>query len=92
MLSSNPEAEVVTHAAMGADLAQSVQVFSHLEVKLIRYKLGSLAVLEITLAIEKVVWNLELAGVLDDCDDAIDLFIREGAGALSEVDVGLLED
>lgn len=92
MLTANPETEVMTHTAMRADLSETIKIFSHLEVELISNELGGLTVLEVALTVKKVVGDLELTGVLDDSNDAIDFLVGQRSSTLRKVDIGLLEN
>ena len=51
----------------------------------------SLTVLDVLLPVEEPVGDLVLARVLHDGDDLLDLLLAQLAGALRQVDVGLLE-
>ncbi len=91
MLTAHAKSEVMAHTTVGAHLTQTVEVLAGLEVELIRNQLRVLAVLEILLPVEEVVGDFELARILDDGHDTVNLLVRERARALVEVDVGLLQ-
>ena len=66
VLSSDPEAPVVTEATVGADLLETLEVLTKLVVEDVGHHLGGLAVLDVTLPVQEPVGNLVLTGVLND--------------------------
>merc|ERR1719188_1799739 len=76
VLAAHADAPVVAEAAVRADLLQALEV---------------LAQLDVLLPVEEPVGDLVLARVLHDGDDLLDLLLAELAGALRQVDVGLLQ-
>jgi len=92
VLAAHAQAGVMTDAPMAADLAHPVQVLTQLEVEVVGNQLTILAVFEVLLPVEEPVGDLELAGVLDDGDNTVNLFRRQHARALGQVHVGLLQD
>ena len=64
VLSSGPEAPVVTQTTMGADLLQTLKVLTELVVQDVGHHLGGLAILVITLSVQEPIGNLVLTGVL----------------------------
>ena len=64
VLSSDPEAPVVTEATVGADLLETLEVLTKLVVEDVGHHLGGLAVLDVTLPVQEPVGDLVLARVL----------------------------
>ena len=71
--------------------SQNVQLTSSQKSQQRKYVLYALTVLDVLLPVEEPVRDLVLAGVLHDRHDLLDLFLAQLAGALSQVDVGLLQ-
>lgn len=92
VLTTDTEAPVVTKTTVGADLLQTLKIFTELGVDTVGENLVVLAVDDVALSVEEPGGDLVLGGVLDDGDDALKLFGGEFAGALVEVDIGLLAD
>ena len=65
VLSSDPEAPVVTEATVGADLLETLEVLTKLVVEDVGHHLGGLAVLDVTLPVQEPVGDLVLARVLN---------------------------
>ena len=107
VLSSDPEAPVVTEATVGADLLETLEVLTKLVVEDVGHHLGGLAVLDVTLPVQEPVRDLVLTGVLkrrdrtdaivttrshlDDGDQPLDLLLAQLSGPPVEGDVGLLQ-
>jgi len=92
VLSANADAPVVPETAMVADSLEALEVVAELGVDAVGEDLGVLAVDDVLLPVEEPGGDLVLRRVLDDGDDALELVGVEVAGALVEVDVGLLAD
>ena len=65
VLSSDPEAPVVTEATVGADLLETLEVLTKLVVEDVGHHLGGLAVLDVALPVQEPVGDLVLARVLN---------------------------
>lgn len=92
MLTADADAPPVAETAVGADLLEPLDVVAELGVEVLGENLGVLAGLPVLLSVEEPEGDLELAGVLDDGDELLDLVGGELAGALVDVDLGLLAD
>lgn len=92
MLTADADAPPVAETAVGADLLEPLDVVAELGVEVLGEDLGVLAGLPVLLSVEEPEGDLELAGVLDDGDELLDLVGGELAGALVDVDLGLLAD
>ena len=64
VLTSDPEAPVVTEAAMGADLLQTLEVLTKFVVQDVGHHLGRLPVLDVTLSVQEPIGDLVLTRVL----------------------------
>jgi hypothetical protein len=67
---------------VGADLLQALQVLTELAVDAVGEDLVVLAVHDVALSVEEPGGDLVLGGVLDDCDDTLELFGCEFTGAV----------
>lgn len=92
VLTTDTETEGVTNTTVSADLLQAFQVFTELVVKGVGQELAVLAILAVLLTIEEPVWDLVLAGVLHDGDDAFEVGSIEFTSALAHVDFSLAAD
>ena len=92
VLTTDADAPPVTETAVGADLLEALDVVAELGVEVLGEDLGVLAGLPVLLSVEEPEGDLELAGVLDDGNELLDLVGGELAGALVDVDLGLLAD
>jgi hypothetical protein len=92
VLSTHTETPVVTETAVSADLLQAFQIFTELAVDAVGEDLRVLAIDDIALPVEEPGGDFVLEGVLDDGDDALELFGGQVAGTLGEIDIGLLAD
>merc|ERR1712111_173994 len=75
VLTADTDTPVVTEPAVGSDLLQALEILTELVVQKVREDLGGLAVLDVLLSVEEVVWDLVLAGVGDDGDNSLDLLL-----------------
>ncbi|KAG9967235.1 ribosomal protein S13, partial [Aureobasidium melanogenum] len=91
VLTTDAEAPVVAETSVGTDLLQSLKVLTELGVDTVSEDLEVLAVDNVALSVEEPRGDLVLGGVLDDGDDALELF-RAKCVPLAEVDIGLLAD
>ncbi len=73
---------------MGADLLQSLQVLAQFAVHTVRQDLGILAIHNVALTVEEPCWDLVLSGVLDDGNDAFELFGCDFTGSEDQVSSG----
>lgn len=67
---------------MSTDLLQALQIITELGVDTVGEDLAVLAIDDIALTIEEPGWDLVLGGVLDDGDDALELFGGQLTGAV----------
>lgn len=65
---------------MRADLLQPLQIVTEFGVDGVRQNLAVLAVDNVALPVQEPCWDLELRGVLDDGDDALELVRVEVSG------------
>lgn len=86
MLTTDAEAPVVTETAMGADLLEALEIVAELGGDAVGEDLAVLAVDDVALSVEEPRGDLVLGGVLDDGDDALELFRGELTSALVQVD------
>ena len=75
VLSPDTETPVVTKTTVGTDLLQPLQIVTELRVDGVRQNLAVLAIDDITLPVQEPCGDLELGGVLDDCDETLE-FVR----------------
>ena len=75
VLSSDPEAPVVTEATVGADLLETLEVLTKLVVENVGHHLGGLAVLDVALPDQEPVGDLVLARILHDRNQLLDLLL-----------------
>lgn len=73
VLTPYAQAPVVTETTMRPNLLQSLQVVTELRVNGVRQNLAVLAVNDVPLPVQEPCRNLELRGVLDDGDKALEL-------------------
>ena len=74
---------------MSTNLLHPLDIITKLGLKVLGKDLRVLSSLEILLPIEEPKWDLELTGVLDDCDELFNLIGGEFSGALVDVYLGL---
>merc|ERR1719300_2032252 len=91
VLAADADTPVVTETAVSSDLLRALEILTELVVQKVREDLGGLAVLDVLLSVEEVVWDLVLPGVGDDGDNSLDLLLAQLTGALAHVYVGLLK-
>jgi hypothetical protein len=82
VLTTDAEAPVVAETSVGTDLLQSLEVVTELGVDTVGEDLEVLAVDNVALSVEEPRGDLVLGGVLDDSDDALELFRGEFTGAV----------
>ncbi|KAL7528629.1 hypothetical protein ACHAWF_002642 [Thalassiosira exigua] len=78
--------------AVGTDLLHSLDVITELRVEVLRENLRVLPRLEVLLPVQEPKGDFELARVLDDGDEFLDLVRGQLPGALVHGDFGLLAD
>lgn len=74
MLTSNPQAPVVSQTTMGSDLLQALQILTQLALHAVCQHLGVFAVDDITLSVEEPLGNFVLCGVLDNGNNSLEFF------------------
>lgn len=72
----------MAETAVGADLLQTLQVFTQLAVEPVRQDLRVLAIVDVTLSVQEPRRNLVLRRVLHDRDDTLQLFGGELTSAI----------
>jgi hypothetical protein len=82
VLTTDAEAPVVAETSVGTDLLQSLEVLTELGVDTVGEDLEVLAVDNVALSVEEPRGDLVLGGVLDDGDDALELFRGEFTSAV----------
>ncbi len=92
MLSTNTDSPPVPKTTVSTDLLHPLNIITQLSIEVLGENLGVLSGLEILLSIEEPERDLELTGVLDDCNDLFDFISGELSSALVYVDLGLLAD
>lgn len=90
VLTTDTETEVVADTTVGLDLLQSLQVITQLRVDVVGKELGALAVNNVALPVQEPSRDLELGGVLENGDNALELVRVELTSTLAKVDIGLL--
>lgn len=73
VLTTNTEAPVMSHTAMGTDLLQSFQIFTELGVQIGRSQLLVFTINDVLLSVQEPVGDFVLAWVRDDCDNFVNL-------------------
>ena len=71
----------MAETAVGADLLEALEIVAELRVDAVGQDLRVLAVDNVALSVEEPRGNLVLGGVLDDGDDALELFRGKLTGA-----------
>lgn len=84
MLSTDTESPVVAETTVGADLLEALKIVTELGVDAVGEDLVVLAVNDIALSVEEPRWDLVLGWVLDDGDDALELFGGKLTGTTGE--------
>lgn len=74
MLSTDTESPVVAETAVGANLLEALKIVTELGIDAVGEDLVVLAVNDIALSVEEPRWDLVLGWVLNDGDDALELF------------------
>lgn len=92
VLPTDPNSPPVAETPVGPDLLEALDVVAELGVDVLGEDLHVLARLEVLLSVEEPERDLELARVLDDSDDLLDLVGRQLSGSLVDVHLGLLAD
>lgn len=92
MLASNLVTPEVTNTTVLSNLLKALNVIAACTNQNVDNALRSFARGEVLLSVHKPVRNLELLGVVDDCDVFLNLFVSEGTSTTSGVDFCLLAD
>jgi hypothetical protein len=85
VLTTDTETPVVTETTMSADLLQALKIITELGVDTVSENLGVLAVDNVALSVEEPGWDLVLGWVLDDGDDALELFGGKFTGTVFSI-------
>lgn len=85
VLSTDTESPVVTETTVSADLLQALEIVTELGVDVVGQDLVVLAVHDIALSVEEPGGDLVLRGVLDDGNDALELFRGEFSGTVDSI-------
>lgn len=85
VLSTDTETPVMTETTVSADLLQALEIVTELGVDVVGQDLVVLAVHDIALSVEEPGGDLVLRGVLDDGDDALELFRGEFSGTIDSI-------
>lgn len=83
VLTTDTQAPEVTQTSVGADLLQSLEIITELAVDTVGENLVVLAVDNVTLSVEEPAGNFVLGRVLDDRDNAFELFRSKFASAVN---------
>lgn len=92
VLTTDTETPVVTQTTVSADLLQALKVLTELGVDTVGKDLRILAIDDIALTVKEPRWDLVGQRVLDDRDQALELFRGELTSPLLQIDIGLLAD
>jgi len=92
VLTSDSQSPVMSQTAMTSDLLQSLQIITHFRLQTVSKDLIVLAVDDVVLSVEEPGGDLVGGGVLDDSDDAFELFDCKFSGTFVQVDIGLFAD
>lgn len=85
VLATDTEAPVVTETTVSADLLEALEILTELGVDTVGEDLVVLAVDNVALSVEEPGGDLVLGGVLDDGDNALELFRGKLTGAVVEM-------
>ncbi len=77
VLTADTEVPVVTQTAVQANLLHALEVFAQLSIHLLRDELSEFTILVVLLSVEEPVGNVELARVVDDGLDLINLILGQ---------------
>ena len=87
VLSTDTETPVVTETTVGANLLEALEIVTELGVDAVGEDLVVLAVNNVALSVEEPGWDLVLGWVLDDGDDALELFGSKLTGTVFFVSI-----
>ena len=88
VLASDTEAPEVPETAVSANLLQPLQIVTELRVDGVRENLAVLAIDNIALPVQEPDGDLELRGVLDNGNEALELVRVELSGSVGKVRLG----
>ena len=92
VLAADAQVPVVAQTTMETDLFHALEVLTELGSDLVGNKVLHVALQSVLLSVKEPHGDVELGRVGDDGLDSLNLLLRELAGALVQVDVGLLAD
>ena len=75
MLTPDPQAPEMSQTTVSTNLLESLKIVTELRVDTVGQNLRGLAIDDITLPVQEPCGDLELGGVLDDCDETLE-FVR----------------
>merc|ERR1711955_170971 len=75
VLTAHAQAPVVSQAAVGADLLESLEVLTQLVVQLVGQHLAEATILHVLLSVQEPVGDLVLSGVAHHCHNALNLLL-----------------
>lgn len=78
----------MTETTVSTDLLQPLKIITELRVDTVGKNLAVLAIDDILLPVQEPRWNLELEGVLDDCDQTLKLIGVKLASAICCLSTG----
>lgn len=81
MLTTHTQTPVVTQTAVAADLLEALEVLTDLAVQTVGEHLVVFAVGDVALSVQEPARDLVVSRVLDDGDDALELFDGDLSGA-----------
>jgi hypothetical protein len=90
VLTTDSDAPVVTDTSVSSDLLQSLEIFTELDVDVVREDLGVFTVLDVLLSVEEPVWHTVLSWVLHNGDELLDFIFSQLTGTLVEVNLSHL--
>lgn len=85
VLSADTQSPVVTETTVSADLLEALEIVTELGVDVVSQDLVVLAVHDVALSVEEPGGDLVLRGVLDDGDNALELFRGEFSGTIDSI-------
>merc|ERR1719282_1082227 len=89
-LATHAQAPIVPQTTVGTNLLEALKVLAQLHVERVGHYLTELAILDILLPVQHPIRHLELARVLDDRHQTLNLLLRKLTGPLAQLNLSLL--
>jgi len=90
VLTSDPQAPVMSQTTVSTDLFQSLQIFTELAVQTVGQDLVGFSIHNVTLSVQKPGWDLELSWVLNDRHNSLQFVGVQFTSTLVQIDISLL--